>query len=65
MCLIEQLNQLSAENNDMKQTIKMLRTFVDDVLPQVSQLVIQDFGNLNSALIASEKYVKDSGLNNE
>lgn len=65
MCLIEQLNQLSAENNDMRQTIKMLRTFVDDVLPQVGQLVIQDFGNLNSALIASEKYVKDSGLNNE
>lgn len=47
---------------EMLKCIVALRGVVEDVLPQIGVIVLQDYGQLNESLLMSTKIMKEAGI---
>lgn len=57
--------RLSRDQRKLKEyleCIEALRGVVDDVMPQIGSIVLQDYARLNTALILSSKILKEAGI---
>lgn len=47
---------------DMLECIVALRGVVEEVLPQLGHIVLQDYGRLNESMMMSTKIIKEAGI---
>ena len=45
---------------EAKKCVKMLTSVIEDIMPQIGNLVLQDYAVLNDGLILSRKVLRDS-----
>jgi hypothetical protein len=49
------IDKLKAENKELRETVRMGEKLIEDILPQMGSIVLQDYGLLNDFLIRAKE----------